>query len=373
MRRALFILFVAGCGPSSYADFRDQYIRRTCDNARHCGLIGHQDPCPLPDTLPGAGPLDVPAGVDDGRLQYHSDWAQQCLDSLEDAPCDPAKVGLLIRVHCHNVVGPNVGSGGKCDSTDECVGGTCDGDFTCPGHCNPYPSPHAACQPGECDPTVQYCGGGDVPTCQPKKSEESSCATDEECDWPLYCSAGKCRHHPRIDDGKPCTASDICQDGSYCGPDGSCTALHGRGTHCDLPGSCGRDVACEQVDGGVCLPWSDEGRPCAPGICPATQLCIGDRDAGDVDAGLPGSCQGDPLLPAGPGEDCSVRSCQAGLFCGSDQHCQLQRLIGGPCDVDQPHCASGLRCEPETKRCRPLPQHACAMATDGGFDAASSD
>jgi hypothetical protein len=353
VRLAALALLVVGCGPDKFVEFRDQYVSRLCENLRHCGQLGDHDPCPVPSTLPSAGGLDVPSAIDDDKLAFHSDHAQRCLDELENVPCDPRVIAIRIYEHCHNVIGPNVGSGEGCRVDAECVGGTCDGSFACPGHCVPYPPPGAACLPGDCDPTVQFCADG---KCRPHQPQEADCTDDDQCAYPFFCADGKCRHHPRVPDGKECGFSDaICDDNRYCSPaTGVCTVLRAPGLACDAREACIRDHGCALAgDGGACRPWPDDGQPCVAGLCPLSQSCVAGGDGGNPDAGLPGTCRADPTLPAGPHEGCSERACQDGLFCNHAKTCEYQRLLAGSCTIAEASCADGLACDPVDNRCKP--------------------
>ncbi len=351
---SLLLIWASGCGPSSYDDFRNQYTAHICATARRCGAIGHLDPCPVPDSLPSAGVLDIPAAISDGKLRFDSDKAQDCLDQVAGAPCSSAAAALRIYEHCHAVIGPNVAVGNKCDSDVECVGGTCDAADSCPGRCVAFPAPGSSCVPGECDPTVQYCGGGDSPTCQPHKGENSHCAADDECDYPFFCASGKCRRFPRTSDGKPCSdPAAVCNDGSYCSSASLCEPLQGKNDPCQAADNCKSGNGCDEEgsDGGVCRPWADVGQPCAPGLCPSTEACAANLDGGNADAGLPGICLAGPPLPGGPREPCTDGKCAAGLYCSSSMTCQWLRLRGGNCTPSDDGCAPGLTCDGTAQRC----------------------
>jgi hypothetical protein len=356
-------LLLLGCSPGNFSEFRDRYVSRLCDNARHCGELGRNDPCPLPETLPRAGDLDVSSGIADGRLAFDSQHAQECLDALVDAPCDPGIVAIRIFEHCHHIVGPNLPTGAACHADEECVGGSCDGSFSCPGRCVAWPPPNAPCQPGGCDPTVEFCGG-DPPLCRLKQLERGACTADDQCAHPFVCAGDQCLHHPRVGDGKECGfAGAVCDDGRYCSPStGVCTGLHAGGSSCDARDGCTRGSGCSSADGGTCQPWADEAQPCTDGLCPLTQSCV--PGGGSSDGGLDGTCRADPSLPAGPHESCEQRSCAAGLYCTRGHSCEYQRLLGGDCDPDDSGCLPGLDCTDD--RCRP-PSPSCAPP-DAGTD-----
>src|SRR5262249_10148271 len=146
-----------GCGPSSYGDFRNQLVAQSCLRDRRCGALGASElNCPVPAALAytTAGTIDVATAVRDGRLKYDSDHAQEGLDAVANAPCDPAIAGLHYLAHCHNVVAPAVETGHACRADVECVGGLCVAAAGCVGTCVAYPAPGARCTPdGGIDPT----------------------------------------------------------------------------------------------------------------------------------------------------------------------------------------------------------------------------
>jgi hypothetical protein len=377
LRRLVVWLALAGCGPSSYRDFRDQLAARSCDRDRRCGVVGPAEQrCRVPPalalTVPGS--LDVPQAVDDGRLRYDSNAAQGCLDALGGAPCDDAATALRVLQHCHAVIGPKVESGGACDGDEECIGGRCVGAPGCAGVCVAYPAPGGACVPdggvADCDPTVQYCDGA---KCQRHKQSGASCTRDAECAFALVCR-GKCGAAPRTGDGKPCAMDAPCGDGSYCAG-GGCTPRVPSGTSCLDPAACQTGLGCQGfgVDGGVragvCEPWRDIGQPCALGAagtsCPSSQLCQPNAGA-DLDGGLGGLCAAGASAPAGPHEACMARPCADGLFCSVSATCEY--LIGrnGGCDpANGSSCTPGLACDPASHRCLSPSASSCAPPDAG--------
>jgi hypothetical protein len=364
LRIWLALACLAACGPGSYTEFRDELVTRSCDRDRRCGVIGATESCGVPEALAltAAGPLDVPSAISDGRLRFDARAAQDCLDAMASAPCDPAAAALHLRAKCHAVVRPNVATGGACDTDDECVGGHC---VAC--RCFAWPPPGNACTRGAagCDPTVEYCGG-DPATCRLHKQAGDDCEEDDECAFPLVCRRVdkriQCGNLSQLSDGKPCDGG-VCGDDSYCAPSGRCAVRHGENAPCDSPAGCGARLACGQLgaDAGVCKPWRDDGEACADGLCPASQTCV--PGGGDPDLGFDGTCRGDAHRPAGPHDSCDTRACAAGLFCAVDKTCEFLRLLVGGCDPDDSGCAPGLVCNPDLRRC--VGGAACAFP-DGG-------
>jgi hypothetical protein len=351
MRHAIFILAatLAGCGPSSYSDFRDQLANRWCDRAVRCGEVGASEtqkcglPPPLALTAPGE--LDVEAAIDANRMRFHSDNAEECLKAASSASCDLAQAADELERHCHGVTGAKVATGGDCFGTEECVGGMCVG-APCAGKCVAYASPGAACvvtggNPGEtCDPTVHYCDG----TCKHKKQADAECAADVECAFDNVCVDGKCNRAPRLRRDDVCgTRSRPCEDGLYCDETGSCQPLKSTGEACVRPNACGDDLVCQD---GMCATWLDIGDACSastPSGCPASQKCMaGTCVAGDVKGGPIARCAADA-------------DCADGLYCAMG-YCLYRRGVQAPCKATN-ECVDGLTCS--NTKCKTAAGAAC--------------
>jgi hypothetical protein len=341
VRRAgpLLAAALVGCGPPSFAAFRDQLATRDCDHAVRCGLtaVSARSTCGVPAALllSSAGLLDVPASVAAGRLSYNDSNAQGCLDAILAAPCDPRLYDRAARAACHNVIAPAVSTGGACFGDEECVGGRCVGAPGCRGVCVAYPPPGAACAPASattplkesCDPTVQYCGGGGDgggPVCQAKKGRGVACASADECSYDLVCAA-TCADPPTAKRGAACDDGTPCEAGNYCAA-GRCAQLAKRGTPCDAPNGCEPYSVCA---GGRCVAWLDLGRACDSDVaCPADLSCQA------------GACALAAAALPGPGAACTG-ACAEGLYCDTGR---CAYLIGreGKCSGDG--CAPGLAC-----------------------------
>jgi hypothetical protein len=351
-------LVLVACGPSSYSDFRSQLTARWCDREVRCGAVAasQRAACDLPApvlelTMPGI--VDVVASVSAGRMQYHSDNAQSCLDALSSAPCDRLQAEYPIVAHCHDVVGPNVANGSACYGSEECVGGVCVGAASgCAGICTRYAAPGAPCvvsggtSTQTCDPTVQFCDGM---VCERKKHGGEACAADFECAFDLACVSNVCADPARLGQGVPCTVgmAPACADGLYCDDTAkTCAARVAHGAACMQADACSDGQTCV---GGVCAAWLDAGGNCSVGGggCPATQRCSN------------GACVALSQLPAGVNQSCRVDSdCVTGLYCGSTI-CQWQAGQDGVCSVAN-SCATGLMCD-SGFRCRASPMCPAGM------------
>jgi hypothetical protein len=353
-RLAALLACAAGCGPSSFADFRDQLAARSCDRAVRCGVVGasERDGCPVPPELAAiatAG-LDVGAEVDAGRMRFTSSRAQECLDAVAAAPCAAGALVARINLHCHNVIGPKVAPRGECRGDGECSGGFCL-RAGCPGACVAWPSPGDACTPPQgCDPTVQYCGVADGGyACLRHKQEGDACEDTSECAFGLLCIAAKCSTPPRGGQpGAPCDGPGACDESLYCdGATQRCTVHAGLGAACAQADACTDGFACVGLTAvgstGTCTAWLDVGQACgvAAGAvtgCPASQACAG------------GQCALVAPAQAGDHAPCDARPCVPGLVCGTTQRCGFPAGVGARCDA-QTMCAAGLACDATMNVC----------------------
>jgi hypothetical protein len=299
---ALVVLALAGCGPSSYAEFRSLLDARWCQRQVRCGDVGANETqkCDLPAVLAvvETGAVDPLYAIDKKRMLFHPDNARECLSAVDKAPCNHDQAAIAFNDHCHGVVTAAVAVGDSCRGDEECVGGACSG-AACGGHCVAYANTGAPCVPAgatpamTCDPTVHYCDGG---VCRKKKSSGQGCVRDLECTFDLFCNATKCGDLPRGKTGDACGGGlPVCADGLYC------------------------DGTCKECTGTVCTPG------CATGSCATT-------------------------AKLGPGIACHADAdCHDGLFCQLG-YCAHQKGVEASCMTDA-ECKNGLVCSTTLGEC----------------------
>lgn len=349
MRRVAAIALLAslaGCGPSSYADFRNQLANRWCERQLRCGEVGGHDtthcgvPAPLALTIPGR--VDVASEIAANRLLFHPDNASECLDAVQHAPCDLAQAGEDFVRHCHGVVTAKAATGEACFGDEECVGGRCvqpvDG---CGGTCVAFAAYGASCKDGgdpatTCDPTVAFCDG----VCKQKGQRGDACASDDQCLFAGVCVGGKCSDVPRLGAGDVCgTDLPLCDDDLWCDESFTCTDRGKPGAACTRENGCQDGYVCL---GGKCSAWLDVGGACAaamPSGCPATQTCAS------------GACAVAGGVKTGPHFPCkSDGDCADGLYC-TGSYCEYLGGERAPCTAANA-CAPGLSCDATTKSCR---------------------
>jgi hypothetical protein len=363
----LAVALACGCGPSSYDDFRTQLVKVACDYQVRCGIVGaserrHCDPTVIPSVVP-ASAEEPDVAVKNGRMRYFSDRAQDCLDAIAGARCDPLSLSQRIALHCHNVIAPGAGPGQTCFGDGECEGGTCMqmGSTACPGVCVAYPPLGTPCTavPLTCDPTVEYCGPGDSDAgsgnvCLLRKQQGDACTQDAECAYGWQCVDGTCGPLPLAgaDDACGGLAPD-CEEGLYCDATGHCVAQGKNGAPCFLEPACQSGLTClggNEVTAGTCEPWLDAGQTCTPGAmgCPLSQLCDSASSTCVMQA---------PNYPVTYGEACTQDAdCYDDLYCLLGV-CRFRVGLGASCTVDRA-CLSGLSCDPVARTCI-APSAAC--------------
>ncbi len=384
------VVGVAGCGPSSFGDFRDQLVERSCARLVRCGRVaaGATGYCPVPaELLPivaqYGGDLDIDTAVERGWLAFISGGAQHCLDAVGGAACDDAEAARTTALACHHVIGPGVAVGNRCPEDPTCIGGVC-AARECGGLCVAYPGPGAACladggvgdggRPLDCDPTIEYCAAG---SCAYHQQSGGKCVSDGECGFGLSCNSGKCGSLPTVATGGVCDATHPCHSGEGCF-NGTCQLLVGNGALCDAASGavpCADGLVCRLrvVDAGasaVCAAPSGAGGSCRTVTdesgCSSDEVCT----AGDGGtAAGPGTCQS-PIAnrAVGPGQLCdATHPCAAGLFCStSSDTCTFLGGRGAACIGDASECLPGLECAAGINSPRPSRTGNGSLAVDAG-------
>jgi hypothetical protein len=318
MHRIFCILVVvAGCGPSSYNEFRDQLTTRWCERQIRCGEVAGSDSAhcepPPPLMLTMVGDVDVPTSMAAHHMTFHPDNAHECLEAVQSAPCDKDQAADDLYRQCHGVVTGAVDNGAACLGDDECIGGVCAGATCGMGVCTPFAAHGAPCvasggPPDQtCDPSVMFCNVGRG-VCEHKLPKGGVCAFDEMCLFDGVCVDGTCDDPPRVKAGDICTNGFVpCEDGYYC--DQSCKPLVDAGQACttsvSLVNACKAGMTCTA---GACAPWSDV--PVSTGKLGPLARCAADGD------------------------------CAAGLFCASGSYCYYLGGVGAVCQADH-ECATG--------------------------------
>jgi len=222
MRRlAVLALFCACTGGVDYAHFDDALIDARCNYYVRCGVAAAVTECQAFYTRTALDTANTQSALDAGKLVYHADTAQACLDAYAGLSCDTTAQTPADLAICTDVLTGTLAEGDNCAFSKECDSNNC----------------------------VK-------PTCT------SACCTG---------TCGAAQTLPAI--GQPCTA--FCADDAYCGIDGMCHAPLGDGAACDTE-PCAYGLYCAGRVGtmpGRCRPLPHLGQPCEGACAEAGATC----------------------------------------------------------------------------------------------------
>lgn len=148
-----------------------------------------------------------------GRLTYHGDVAQTCVDKLAALKCQELKVAATATpTECSTYAEPKTAIGGACQLTESCIGSWCAGaTLTADGVCTAFIAAGQSCGSGSQCSSGTFCSGG---TCTSLKADGAACTANFEC------STGGC--------------NDKNPDGGV----GTCGVRGGSGTTCFVTQGC---------------------------------------------------------------------------------------------------------------------------------------
>ncbi len=279
-------------------------------------------------------------GVNEGRLQYLSQQAADCLNGLSGGSC--SALPTACSVVFTGLVAPDGGCilSQECDNTGFCY----QYDGTCPHHCRAFVSLGARCDGFsiQCKPDEGWCGlDGGAYTCLPQLADGQACSAYDSCVSGSICSNSTCVKQ-LAGPGDTCGSNSIYP---YCGDEYFCR--QDLGLTPPPPGTCQRKGGVGEVCNGysACLPTLRCSSTYETGTCGAKGN-VGDACSNytDCEDGLfcsppTGKCA---PLPT-DGGDCtdhgSFYACRTGYFCdfstpGGLYVCQAQQAEGGACSYD---------------------------------------
>lgn len=331
--------------PKAYATAYCALLER-CEGFLYDLITAYEDCETVTEERLKQGGLDaLTQAVDDGRVEYHGDRMQACVDAVATRPCNLLTTRGIPE--CEDAMTGTAAKGDGCGLNEECEGSLiCETGGTCPG------------------------------TCVERYSAGKTCTADDECADELVCSNVTKHCAKPAAEGEPCEGGvEVqCEPGFFCGgadagkmQPGTCmpiaaVKLGGQGAACDPGGGalCESGLSCVLTGfENSALTWECRtpsvargncgvGLPedCADGqYCPLTSL--------DIVAGtFTATCT--PLPAAG--DACAMRplgglmpACAPYARCGGDGKCVDFRDLGESCTNDDVcysgHCADGA-CEP---------------------------
>jgi hypothetical protein len=236
----------------------------------------------------------LPNEVDAGRVKYHADLVQKCLDEIAAGDCDT--LSNREPESCKQAVEGTVKLDGDCNLDADCSGEQyCKTGDMCPGKCAPFEQAGGAC--GSNDNCVSGLKCDDNGHCVTPAAEGEACQQGEpDCADGLLClgqddtkkTPGKCYTIEAAlagKEGDTCSLDGhLCKGGLACELttftptiSGSCVAKLDSGAtcHASFPDECPDDEYCalpSPLVAGKCTAKPKAGEMCAPGLG-ASKIC----------------------------------------------------------------------------------------------------
>jgi hypothetical protein len=237
MRRLAVFALIVGCGPSiDFAEFPDALLDARCEYLHRCGVVAKPSDCrAFHDHLAIDNPSPQ-AAYDAGKLQFHPDTAQACLDAYASLPCDATEQDPDALDVCARAITGVLGIGEACAFDRECASENCD--------LAPCTS---ACCTGTCTAPTRLPGVGEP--CTALCADDAYCGADDICHAPLPPGAA-CNF-------EPCVAGYYCK-GQTATTSGTCSPYPHLGEPCE--------TACAEVNAtcynGTCIEYALLGDAC---------------------------------------------------------------------------------------------------------------
>lgn len=262
--------------------------------------------------------------VEEERVLYDQEKAQECLDDLAEAEC--SQIDMRSIESCTEVFSGTVDRGETCILDDECLGESfCLFGDTCPGTCSALLSAGEACRDDEnCEPGL-VCSEATSRCVRPAQEGEACEQGQPQCAAPFICLGAD------EDAGEP--GQCLSAESALSGEEGESCRFIG-----DDPVLCQSGLACQIEDINVmegivstCRPIVAAGDDCGlalPSMCPSGYYCAGiEIEAAEFS----GSCV--PLPEEG--DACSTdlfTPCALGLIC-LDGSCSFRKENGESCTL----------------------------------------
>jgi hypothetical protein len=265
---------VAACGgddetntpPSGLTveEFAQKTLDIRCAGGVDCHLYESEAECQATSRVSAA---QDQASIAAGRIIYHPEKAQACLDALEVVlGCSVTNIfGAAAKAAenaCKAAYEPTVADGAACYTSLECISQSCEIPFDC----------SMACCEGKCASST-------------KAKVGESCANGETCADGAYCEmdamGAPTTCAAQAAEGQPCTSFDGCAVPSFCALDfmtgmGTCVVPAAHGAACDPNAIFGCDRLDDYCDATskTCLTSKLVGEACADVPCVFSAECV---------------------------------------------------------------------------------------------------
>jgi hypothetical protein len=282
----------------------------------------------------------------EGVRRFDAKEAIDCVAAIQAEACVAPQMlaanGEPLLYDCFRDLGEaGAITGAACETSDDCVSGTCAGSALSCRSCVAFAKVGEACGAAVCDPSVAYCGAAGL--CIAYRAPWTSCADGTLCNpaisrscSPIMPDGGDPLCFGLGATGDACDAGDACRD-KLCNSQGLCGALLFNAA-CATPEDCGASGFCS----GLCRPRVGINQPCAVTLADPNDGCALGTFCFDGFCKPPGSQVA--------GQDCGRSAdCQSALRCafatdGSRYgRCDARLDAGQPCTEDH-SCALGSVC-----------------------------
>jgi hypothetical protein len=242
----------------------------------------------------------VAQAIEGGRVKFHADKLDSCIDSLESGDCmlgasddcatffegkQPVGEACKFSFECTPDAFCDAGRPGSCGKCvrrpglgESCGDGPCGAGQACREVCVAITQGEGdSCGEGSGCRGKLACMGG---TCQRPAGRDESCDSSQEsaprcdADLGLVCVNGTCGERTFNEVGGPCDGeTNACNVHGFCNAStDQCTALPGDGQSCAPGGLCADGHFCA---GGSCEAAKGEGERCADSVeCSGTLFCV---------------------------------------------------------------------------------------------------
>ncbi|HEY5947835.1 MAG TPA: hypothetical protein VIV40_20185 [Kofleriaceae bacterium] len=249
MRRLAVFALLAGCtGGIDFNHFAGALSDARCAYYVRCGTAANAAECRAYFDGMAIDNSSTQSAIDSGKIIYHEDIAQDCLDAYAALSCDSTQQTSQDLDVCNGVLTGTLATGGICAFDKECESQNCVVP-TCPMACCTGACDDQAPLPTIGQPCTAFCAGdafcGVDSICHPYLTEGSPC-TIEPCATGLYCAgrtmtmAGTCKALPHI--GQPCEGA-CAEIGATCYL-GTCTAVGILDDPCTVDAQCSQFYDC---------------------------------------------------------------------------------------------------------------------------------
>jgi hypothetical protein len=266
VKRFVVMMALGACAEPrlSIDDYPDAWLEASCELRVRCNAEDSVESC-RSTRLPFELDARLIGAVDAGRVRWHGDAAEDCIEKIGLATCDTTSESYRY-LHCQPAFSGTLGNGEACTLSTECISRECwtEGctEACCVGYCAGDTVPVVGELGEPC--RLSGCVAGtrcENSVCVPLRAEGDACMWDDECAYDLGCGSQQ-RCESLAFSGERCNTQVDCRMvGEICGPQGTCEVTGTPGDPCLQDSHCGARFVCHTD--GRCAPGPAVGQPCS--------------------------------------------------------------------------------------------------------------